>query len=87
MNYILYITAGSDYLNEPVTLEFECDTLDQFKVKLLKRLGNIGGTNNAERERFKLKQEIKQAKSVDEIVEVFFEASYWHMDLKARKKA
>lgn len=51
----------------------------EFKQKFLKRFGNIGGTNKAERERFKVKQGIKRARSINEFKDVFFNASYWHL--------
>ncbi|WP_212647216.1 hypothetical protein [Candidatus Enterococcus clewellii] len=84
-HYTLTITTGS--LNNPKLLEFECNTFVEFKRKLLKRFGNIQGTNKAMKEKNRVKQGIKQATCVEDVIDVFFDASYWHLDLRVKNKS
>jgi hypothetical protein len=47
----------------------------------------VSGTCNAERERLEVKQGVKRARSIKEVEKVFFNADYWHMDLRVNEKA
>lgn len=80
------VVGGSSYLNLPTILEFSCSDFEEFKVKFLKRFGNIRGTNKAEKERIKIKQGIYKAKNIKQFEKVFFESSHWHIELHYRKE-
>lgn len=80
------VVGGSPYLNFPVALEFSCSDFEEFKVKFLKRFGNIRSTNKAEKERVKIKQGIYKARNIMEFKNVFFLSSYWHIEMYYRRE-
>ena len=62
----LYGTYG-EYLN----CEIDCNTFEEFKVKLLKRFGNVDGSNRENKTKARVKQLIKSAESMDDILNAF----------------
>lgn len=78
------IFRGSPSLYTPVFLEITYSNFHDFKVKLLKRFGNIEGSNKAERERQKVKQAIKNAKNFREVKVAFENSRHW--DAKLRRE-
>lgn len=78
-HYIVKIVGGSSYTETPTTLRFKAESVEEFKTAFLKRWGNVGGVNKAEQERPKLKQAVKQAKTIDEIEELFLHSNHWHL--------
>ncbi|MFL0441648.1 hypothetical protein ACH0AK_14895 [Enterococcus pernyi] len=80
------VVGGSPYLNFPDLLEFSCSDFEEFKVKFLKRFGNIRGTNKAEKERVKIKQGIYETRNIMEFKNVFFLSSHWHIEMYYRRE-
>ena len=78
-HYIVKVVGGSSHTETPTTLRFKAESVEGFKTAFLKRWGNVGGVNKAEQERPKLKQAVKQAKTIDEIEELFLHSNHWHL--------
>lgn len=78
-HYIVKVVGGSSHTETPTTLRFKAESVEEFKTAFLKRWGNVGGVNKAERERPKLKQAVKQAKTIDEIEDLFLHSKHWHL--------
>lgn len=84
-HFKIKVVGGSPDLNIPKILEFYCSDFEEFKVKFLKRFGNIGGTNKAEKERLKIKQGIHKSRTITEFKNVFFLSSHWHIEMYCRR--
>lgn len=80
--YTLKIIAGSRLLNATTILSFTADNYSEFKIRFLKRFGNIDGSNSAMAEKRKLKEKIKESYCMNEFKQIFFESNYWHLDIK-----
>ena len=62
----LYGTYG-EYLN----CEIDCNTFEEFKVKFLKRFGNVDGSNRENKTKARVKQLIKSSETIDDILNAF----------------
>ena len=59
--------AYGEYLN----CELDCKTVEEFKVRFIKRFGNVDGSIRENKTKARVKQLIKSAKSVDDILSAF----------------
>lgn len=63
--------------------EFEYNDIEELKTGILKRIGNIRGTNKAEKEKPELKRRIKACKSLEELVSLFnYGVGSWEIMLR-----
>ena len=62
----LYGTYG-EYLN----CEIDCNSFEEFKVKFLKRFGNVDGSIRENKTKARVKQLIKSAETMDDMLSAF----------------
>ncbi|MEN0783683.1 hypothetical protein AAHR23_05770 [Listeria monocytogenes] len=69
-NYHVVISAN-EWLIDQIFIDFtKYDiSFEDLKTSILKRLGNICSVNRVNKDKYKVKQIIKNAKSIDEMVE------------------
>ena len=79
MRYEVKISSGMYGTKHHFIIESE--TFEELKNGILRRFGNLYGTNKAMIEKPRIKMKIKNAKSVDEILEKV-DHSHWKFEIK-----
>lgn len=77
------VTVKSGIL-EHWTFHFKYETMEEFKQSLLKRFGNIRGTNKAEQHRDKVKDLIRNAGCVGDIERISQDTG-WKFEVWVKK--
>ncbi|EJC8820527.1 TPA: hypothetical protein ACGX3N_002244 [Listeria monocytogenes] len=82
-NYHVVISAN-EWLIDKIFIDFtKYDiSFEDLKTSILKRLGNICSVNRVNKDKYKVKQIIKNAKSIDEMVERINTQTDFHIVVK-----
>ncbi|MGX7104903.1 hypothetical protein [Globicatella sanguinis] len=70
--------AYGEYLN----CEIKCNTFEAFKVKLLKHFGNVDGSIRENKTKLRVKQLIKSAETMDDILSAFKSSHGFSLEVK-----